>query len=280
MNPEASVILSAYNQPRELEAVLSGYCRQSLGAFEIVVADDGSGPEIRALVDWFASRAPFALRHVYQPDEGFRKSRVLNAAVRQSRSEYLIFADEDCVPHRDFVRAHWEHRASRTVLCGRRVLLSRELSRAVTAQQVAAGALERFSPSKIMDALLGRGSHWDEAIPVTVPFLHNLLFRREPGILGSNFSLEKSLYREIKGFDEAFVGYGGEETDLERRLRLAGARFRWVTHRAIQYHLYHAPRQETLRTARRASDEARPTSVPVPSSPVTSYQQSPPLADS
>lgn len=256
MKPEASVIVSAYNQPRELEAVLSGYCRQSHGAFEVVVADDGSGPEIKALVDRFASGAPFPLRHVYQPDEGFRKSRVLNAAVRESRSVYLIFADEDCVPHRHFVRAHWEHRSPRTVLCGRRVLLSRELSKAVTTQQVAAGQLERFSPSKVMDALLGRGSHWDEAIPVTVPFLHQLLFRREPGILGSNFSLGKSLFEEIDGFDEAFVGYGGEETDLERRLRLAGARFRWVTHRAIQYHLYHVPRQETRRNEECVSETA------------------------
>ncbi len=47
---------------------------------------------------------------------------------------------------------------------------------------------------------------------------------------------------EINGFTEDFVGYGAEDTELEYRLRLAGARFCWVRHMAIQYHLYHSAR--------------------------------------
>ena len=48
---------------------------------------------------------------------------------------------------------------------------------------------------------------------------------------------------EINGFNEEFLGYGGEDIEFEYRLRLAGARFQWVRHQAVQYHLYHTPRR-------------------------------------
>jgi glycosyltransferase involved in cell wall biosynthesis len=47
MLPRASVILTTYNQPRLLNLVLHSYERQSCLDFEIVVSDDGSGPETR-----------------------------------------------------------------------------------------------------------------------------------------------------------------------------------------------------------------------------------------
>ena len=72
--------------------------------------------------------------------------------------------------------------------------------------------------------------------------LHRWINRKEPYLLGSNFSLDRTLFEEVNGFNEDFVGYGGEDTELEYRLRLVGARFAWVRHRAIQYHLHHASR--------------------------------------
>ena len=245
MGPEVSVLVSAYNQASELERVLTGFCRQTHPRFELIVADDGSGPEVKAVVDAFARRAPFSIGHVYQPDEGFRKSRIMNTAARESRSGYLIFSDGDCVPHRAFVQAHVEHRAPNTVLCGRRVLLGKELSSRLTPEMVSAGWPERMSMDKVVAALLARGSHWEEAILLRSPFVRRQLLRNEPCVLGSNFSMEKSLFDVVNGYDEAFVHYNGEETDLEARLRQAGARFRWVTHLAIQYHLLGVSRQST-----------------------------------
>lgn len=261
MNPQTAVVIPVYNAVRSLELALAGYSRQSFRNFELFVADDGSGPEIRTFVDDFSRHAPFPIRYAYQPDEGYRRSRILNQAVRESAAPYLIFADADCIPHRDFVGAHCDRRSSRTVLCGRRVYLSKRISEGLTTQSILAGKLERMTPSRVFDALLGRGGHWDEGLLLRNQTLHSLINYKEPSLLGCHFSLERSLLEEINGFNEDFVGYGGEDTEIEYRLRLAGAWFRWVRHLAIQYHLYHTIRsgnQENLVVLERTRAEGKP----------------------
>jgi len=242
MDLQTAVIIPVYNAVRALELVLMGYRRQSRHDFELFVADDGSGPEVRALIEAYAKDAPFPVRYAYQPDEGYRKTRILNQAVRECRASYLIFADADCIPHSGFVEAHRERRGDRTVLCGRRVNLSRRRSERLTPGDVLDGKLEDPAAGRILEALLCRDGHWDEGLLLKNRTLHRWVNRRPPTLLGSNFSLEKSLLEEVNGFNEDFFGYSGEDTELEHRLRLAGAKFDWVRHLAIQYHLYHLRR--------------------------------------
>jgi glycosyltransferase involved in cell wall biosynthesis len=242
MAPRATVIVPVYNALRHLQLVLAGFSRQAFSDFELIVADDGSGPEVREYLEAFRPRSPFELKYVFQPDEGFRKSRILNAAIRAAASDYLAFVDGDCVPHSRYVESHWKHREPRTVLMGRRVNLGERITKGITPEGVRAGALEKMSLRLLADSLLRRGSHWDEGVYLRSALLRNLFSRKAPYLLGSTYSLEKSLMEEINGFNEEFVGYGGEDIEFEYRLRLARARFRWVRHQAVQYHLYHAPR--------------------------------------
>ncbi len=81
---------------------LRALSEQELGQeFEVVIADDGSGDSVAAVVDDWKSRLP--IRHVWQPDEGFRKARVLNCGALAAAGDYLIFLDADCVPLRGFL---------------------------------------------------------------------------------------------------------------------------------------------------------------------------------
>jgi glycosyltransferase involved in cell wall biosynthesis len=242
MAANLSVIIPVYNSVEHLHLVLAGFCRQTSMEFELIVADDGSGPEMRTFVRDFARTSPFPLHYVYHSDEGFRRSKILNSAVRESATGYLVFVDGDCIPHRRFVQSHWEHRESRTVLVGRRVNLSERLSQTLTPADVRAGKLERMKLAMFADALLGKGSHWDEGLLIDSSLIRELVERRKPSMLGSVCSLEKPLFEEINGFNEDFVSYGGEDVEMEYRLALAGARFKWVRHQAIQYHLYHKAR--------------------------------------
>lgn len=77
-----SVIVTTYNNPRALSLVIAGLLRQTVREFELVIADDGSGPETAALIRELAAQAPFPIRHVWHPDQGFRKCTISNAAVR------------------------------------------------------------------------------------------------------------------------------------------------------------------------------------------------------
>lgn len=58
-------------------------------------------------------------------------------------------------------------------------------------------------------------------------------------ILGSNFSLHKTDFIAINGYDEEISGYGLEDTNLELRLIMYGCQIKSLTHEALQYHLYH-----------------------------------------
>jgi glycosyltransferase involved in cell wall biosynthesis len=256
MNCDVSVIIPVYNAVRELELVLGGYLRQTCRTFELFIADDGSGPEVKASIEAFSRRAAFPVRYVSQPDEGYRKTQALNLAVRATAGSYLIFSDADCIPHSGFVAAHLEWGEKKAVLCGRRVNLGPEMSASLTPADVLQGKLERSVPANLLGALLRRGGHWDEGILIRNLRYHRWIDRKEPSLLGSNFSLEKSLLEEVNGFNEDFFGYSGEDTELEYRLRLAGARFRWVRHRAIQYHLYH-PQRASSRENRLALARSR-----------------------
>ena len=119
-----SVVVSTYERPEALRAVLLGLSRQRDRNFEVIVADDGSGPGTAEVVErardaWFEDR----LHHVRQDDDGFRLARVRNLAARSARGERLVFLDGDCVPRPGFVGSH-RRIGPGVATCGRRALLS------------------------------------------------------------------------------------------------------------------------------------------------------------
>ena len=66
MNGLISVILTTYQREDALDAVLRALSRQTNRAFEVIVADDGSGPPTRAVVVRRAAQADIPIRHVWQ----------------------------------------------------------------------------------------------------------------------------------------------------------------------------------------------------------------------
>jgi len=90
--PDVSVVITTYNKPHFLRLTLEWYLRQSVQEFELVVADDGSGPETAEVVKEYQSRAHFPIVHAWQEDKGFRVAATKNLSVRHSTGDYLIFA--------------------------------------------------------------------------------------------------------------------------------------------------------------------------------------------
>jgi hypothetical protein len=70
--------------------------------------------------------------------------------------------------------------------------------------------------------------------------LRNLRPRKRCDILGSNFSVYKSDFLKINGYDERIIGRGLEDDNLSARLSLAGIATRTLAHEALQYHLHHS----------------------------------------
>lgn len=59
-NPKISVIIATYNYLSYLKLCLFSLERQTFRDFEVIIADDGSGPEVR---DWLQSYRPRSLLH-------------------------------------------------------------------------------------------------------------------------------------------------------------------------------------------------------------------------
>src|SRR5689334_9761349 len=81
-----AVIVTTYNRPDALDAVLDAYTVQSDLDFELLVADDGSTARTRELTERFAQHAPFAVAHVWQEDEGFRAAAIRNKALARTQA--------------------------------------------------------------------------------------------------------------------------------------------------------------------------------------------------
>ena len=242
-----SVILSTYRSPEWLEKVLWGYLRQSHRDFEVVIADDGSGEETEGVVHAFANRG-MPLRHVWQPDEGFRKSRILNQAIVAARGDYLVFSDGDCIPRGDFISVHSALAARGRFLSGGYVKLSMGVSRAITRADVESG--RAFSAPWIRSRG-GRGFRRMAklAVPAWAAAAADRLTTTRPTWNGHNASGWRSDLVAANGFDER-MGYGGQDRELGERLENAGIRGTGIRHRALCVHLDHGRGYANLDTIR------------------------------
>ena len=111
--PIVSIIVSTYEWPEALDAVLRSLSEEDDPDFEVVVADDGSGPGTADVVSSWRDRFSKLVAHVWQPDDGFRLARIENLAAREAEGELLVFLDGDTIPRRGFLAA--VRRAAHTV---------------------------------------------------------------------------------------------------------------------------------------------------------------------
>jgi glycosyltransferase involved in cell wall biosynthesis len=86
--PLVSVVIPTYNYARYIGEAIESVFAQTYDHFEIIVVDDGSTDETRAVVARFSE-----VRYLYQPNQGIAAAR--NAGVDASQGEALVFFDAD-----------------------------------------------------------------------------------------------------------------------------------------------------------------------------------------
>ena len=255
--PLLSVIIAVYERDDFLERVFLSLVNQTLQDFEIVVADDGSGPQIADLIGEYAPRFKHPIRHAWHEDNGFQKTIIVNRAAMQTSASYLVFIDGDCILHHRFLERHYKRRSPRQVLSGRRVMFDEALTQTVTLDDVTARVVEKVS---YWWRHAGQIDRWNG---LYVPFLHGLrnIGRKNYQILGSNFSVHKDDFVAVNGYDERIIGRGLEDNNLWVRFVNSGVAVRTITREALQYHLYHSadaiPHSEEFIEQYRASKETR-----------------------
>jgi len=223
--PFVSVIVPTYKRPDALGRTLASILASDYPAdrFEIIVVDDGSGDETRAIVESAGSNA----RYVQQENRGAAAAR--NNGAQYALGDILLFNDDDILVAPDAMRRH--------------VTNLREFGRAFT------NGRWEFEPEMLQSL---------EATPfgryrIEIEEWIKTGVEREPLAAGGlsevrdvtacSLGAWKADFWHIGGFDEQFPFAGSEDQDLSIRALNAGIRL--IADSSIK--LWHDDRRLTLR---------------------------------
>jgi len=184
--PEISVVCSTYSRADRLPRLFAALEAQTLGAdrFEVVIVDDASVDNTRAVLEELAARSPLRVR-VVALDQNRGRAGGRNAGWRAAAAPVVAFTDDDCAPAPD-----WLQRGYDALAAGARIVVGP--TQPNPAQAGNAGAFSRTQ--RIGETSAKR--YFQTC---------NIFYRRA--------DLEA-----VDGFDEEFSTKGGEDTDLGWRI--------------------------------------------------------------
>lgn len=232
-----SIIVTTHDREDALEAVLRSLSRQSDRDFETIVADDGSGPATAALIAQWQPKFGRRLEHAWHEHRGFRAGEIRNRAILESRGEYCVFLDGDCIARPGFVASHRALAERGWFVSGNRILMSQELTRRVLAQ--------RLEPENwTFASWIGRRSRKDiNRLAPMLPLPLGPLRKLRPGewqhARSCNLGIWRRDFDRVDGFDADYNGWGREDSDLLVRLLNADVRRKDGNFATGVLHLWH-----------------------------------------
>lgn len=230
----SSLIIATYNWERALDLVLASVHAQRVLPDEVLIADDGSGPATRAVIERWQDRFQVPLRHVWQEDHGFRLAASRNRALGAATGDYVISIDGDMVLHSRFVESHLRFARPGTYVQGGRVKIREGLTkRILDGEPVKLGFWTRQ---------LGIRSH-----AIHLPILSPLYRGRLGPLLdtmGCNMAFWMTDVRRVNGFNEDIEGWGYEDIEFAARMQQAGVQRRNLKFGGVAFHLHHGGRPE------------------------------------
>lgn len=232
-----SLIITTYNRPDALEAVLQSVLEQEVLPNEVIVADDGSREETRKVIEDFQKIAPIPIKHAWQPDNGFRLAESRNRALAQAEYDYVIIIDGDMVLHPKFVMDHIRVAQKGVFVQGSRVILTEEKTQSLLNNPRQYRVLHWYEKG-LEKRLEKRFS------AIRIPFISNLIRSKVKkdyykGIRGCNMAFFREDALAINGFNSHFVGWGREDSEFVARFFNNGGKRANLKFAAIAYHLWH-----------------------------------------
>lgn len=230
---DCSLLITTYNWPAALCLCLVSIRNQSVLPNEIIIADDGSRDDTRTLIEKETKNFPVPIIHVWQADEGFQLSKIRNKGIAKASYDYIIQIDGDVTLHPHFIRDHLSFAQSKTFVSGSRVFLSSAQSTMLFNKSRDVSTIHRIFLNNSLNSL-------------RIGVLRNLLGTRYKNsgknkyyVKGCNMGYWRKDAIGVNGFNEAFVGWGPEDSEFAARLINHGIQKRFIKFGAVMYHLYH-----------------------------------------
>lgn len=232
LNSSASILITTYNWESALQKVLDTVLDQSCLPKEVVIADDGSTPATADVIKAYQETFPVPLIHCWQQDDGFRAAAIRNKAIAVMSADYVVMIDGDMLLHRHFIRDHLQVAQKGFFVQGSRVITTPETASRLLGGEHQGVSRLGFLSSGISNRLNALNS----------AFLSRLFSQRDSHLRSTktcNFSAWREDLLAINGFNEDYVGWGREDSDLVARLLHSGKQRLKLKCMANAYHLYH-----------------------------------------
>ena len=228
-NSSVALLISTYNWPEALELVLLSITKQTCMPNEVIIADDGSATETKLLIEKFKTLHGLPLKHIWHEDKGFRKSLILNKAVKNTTSAYIIEIDGDIIIHPNFIADHLSAARSGYFVQGSRTMITEEKSKEIL-------VTKKISFSVLSSGLYSRFN------ALRFPLISKI-FKLDPSnpfhVKGCNLAFWKKDYIAVNGYYNGFVGWGGEDYEFAARLLHLGIKRKRLKMAALAYHIFH-----------------------------------------
>jgi glycosyltransferase involved in cell wall biosynthesis len=232
-----SVIVTTYNREDALAAVLRSLARQSDQDFEVVVADDGSGPATAAQIALWKSTIGRRVEHVWHEDRGFRAGEIRNRAILAARGDYCVFLDGDCIARPDFIATHRRLAEAGKFVTGNRVLLSRDLTGKVLRDGLTP---ETWGfAAWIAERMKGGVNRLSALLTLPLGPLRRMRRNAWRGARSCNLAIWRRDLDTVDGFDADYSGWGKEDSDIIARLLHAGVKRKDGVFATGVIHLWH-----------------------------------------
>ena len=231
--PTVSLLVSTYNWKEALALCLRSAFSQTVKPDEIVIADDGSREDTRELIENMKKKTDIPVVHVWHEDKGFRKTNILNKAIKKISSEYIIQIDGDIVMDNNFISDHLELVEEGYFVCGSRVGLSPMITNQFFRNTHYHPYMFQLGLMYMFNSIRSR---------VIRRYLEKRYFPKNiQRLRGCNMAFWKEDLLRVNGYNEDMNGWGQEDTEIAYRLVHAGVKKKFLKGGGIEYHLYHKP---------------------------------------
>jgi Predicted glycosyltransferases len=214
---DVSVIIPTYNRSQLLDFSLSSLEKQNLSgiSFEVLVIDDGSTDNTRAIVENHTSK--LNLRYFYQEKNGFRAATARNIGIKEAKGELIIFFDSGVIAVENFIYEHYHsHQINKNCVVlgnvyGLYVKLNDPVFFTLLDLDHLSESVERLAKhKKFIDVRYDFYEHFDFKLENTIaPWIY---------FWTCNVSILRDELIKVGMFDETFNSWGMEDIDLGFRL--------------------------------------------------------------
>jgi glycosyltransferase involved in cell wall biosynthesis len=226
-----TLIISTYNWPKALHLCLQSVLAQTMLPSEIIIADDGSTAETKAIIDLYKNETKIPVNHVWQEDNGYRLAAIRNKAFAAASNPYIIQIDGDLILEKHFMQDHLALAKKGYFVSATRAMIN-EVHTTFLFNNADIKFLDKWQLDKKFNAL-------------RFPFLAKMASaiknktRSHTYVLGANMAFWKTDLIAVNGYNEDFTGWGKEDTELAARLTHHGTLGMIIRNMCIAYHLHH-----------------------------------------